>query len=125
MNPKSMGSILHLLMKVSAGLLGILIVAVIAVLILNRTVGYRIAAAPMNELRSSIEVGMSRSKVKTLMTQYDHDHMSDTGTSGGFIQTSQSGRNFLSPVNGGWNCYLTVYFADDKVESVDDVSCFD
>lgn len=86
-------------------------------------VGARIAAEPMEEIRASLDVGMSQAEVQALMRKYDG--VSDQDFSSDVIQISQVSRNVTSPLLGSWFCALHVQMGADGVEAIDDVFCVD
>lgn len=86
-------------------------------------VGYRIAAAPMEELRVSIEPGMGHADVQTLMAKYAD--MADPDSRTAIIQVSQQSRNITSPIVGSWFCFAKVHMGENGVESIGETNCVD
>ena len=91
-------------------------------------IGSRIAAAPMEKLRSAIKDDMSYAEVQALIQQYDgvtDDGVIQRDSSKAVIQVSQVSRNLTSPLLGSWLCFLKLQMGENGVESVSDVFCVD
>ena len=112
---------MKLIFRILLGFVTLTLIFVV-VFVSSYYIGYEIAAAPMEELRSSIQVGMSRSEVVAIMEQYDG--VSDYGSSS-IMQVSQASSNFTSPIVGSWFCFFKVRLVEDKVDSIDDIYCVD
>ena len=114
-------------LKVVAGLVGLPLAAGVAFMSVYQ-VGYRIAVAPMDELRASLKLGMSHEDVQALMAgQIDvsASNMSASNTSAEIIQISQQSRNITSPIVGSWFCFANVRMGENGVEFIEETSCVD